>query len=94
MSHNVVLGKVSNARPGDLSLALLALYLYSFKMAVKRKRGEDVSEVDSACTDMSIHGIVTQLSPVKVSHKNEKVRYFDGKLSDGKKTLRVVSFAK
>ena len=52
----------------------------------------DVSELDSPCSQVDINGIVTQLSPVKKSRTNDRVRYFDGKLSDGKKTLRVVSF--
>lgn len=64
-------------------------------MATKRKRESDdlkISEIQSTATDVNVHGIITQLSPVKVSKKNEKVRYFDGKLTDGKKSLRIVSF--
>ena len=64
-------------------------------MAAKCKReceDLDVSQVESPSTDINIHGVVTQLSPVKVSKKNENVRYFDGKVSDGKKSMRVVSF--
>ena len=36
--------------------------------------------------------MVTELSPVKVSRKNSSVRYFDGKLSDSRKTVQVISF--
>ena len=44
-------------------------------MAVKRKRDcddLDVSEIECPSADVNIHGIVTQLSPVKVSRKNHK----------------------
>ena len=37
-----------------------------------------------------VHGIVTELSPVKLNRKNQE--YFSGKISDGKKTMRVLSF--
>ena len=40
----------------------------------------------------SIHGVVTELSPIKCSKKNAKVKYFAGKLTDGKKMMRIVSF--
>ena len=56
----------------------------------KLEQDFDVSEVDAPCSDVNIHGVVTELSPVKVSRKN--VKYFDGKLSDGKKSMRIVSF--
>ena len=39
----------------------------------------------------AVHGVVTELSPVKVS-KNCRVRYFDRKMSDGEKSVHVVSF--
>ena len=61
----------------------------SSKSGVKREW--DASEIepsDSAC----IHGIVTDLSPVKKGKKNEAVKYFLGELSDGKKFVRVISF--
>lgn len=63
-------------------------------MAAKRRLelDFDVSEVKYPTSDVNVHGIVTELSPVKKSRQNEKVQYFDGKLSDGKKTLRIVSF--
>lgn len=60
---------------------------------VKRKHEDfDVSEVDCPRSDVNIHGIVTQLSPVKQSRSNSHVKYFDGKLSDGKKTLKLIAF--
>ena len=51
----------------------------------------DVLEIESPSADVNIHGIVTQLSSVKVSRKNDKVKYFDGSVSDGKKSMRLVS---
>ena len=35
---------------------------------------------------------MTQLSPVKVSKCNSSVQYFDGKISDANKSIRMVSF--
>ncbi len=58
----------------------------------KRKRSEnewDVSEIEE-CQSATVHSVVTQLSPVKTSRKNSSVRYFDGRMSDGKKSVRVV----
>ncbi len=65
------------------------------KMAGKKRSLEevDVSEIDCGHQEVTVHGVITELSPVKVSRKNEQVKYFGGKLSDGKKTMRVVSFA-
>ena len=33
---------------------------------------------------------MTEVNPVKVSMKSSEVKYFKGKLTDGKKTVRVV----
>ena len=41
---------------------------------------------------MCVHDIVTQMSPVKVSKRNSSIRYFDGKISDGQKSIRLASF--
>lgn len=56
----------------------------------KRKFDEfDVSEIKTSdCA--TIHGVVTELSPVKCSKKD--VKYFDGRISDGVKVARLVSF--
>ena len=43
-------------------------------------------------SNRAAHGVVTELSPVKVSKRNSSVRYFDSKMSDGHKSVRVVSF--
>ena len=47
------------------------------------------SKTSDGCT---VHGVLTELSPVKVSKKNSQVQYFTGKITDGKKTMRMVSF--
>lgn len=63
---------------------------------LKRKAGIDVEDMDISnlrdCKLARIHGIVTQLSPVKTSQKNPSCRYFDMKLQDNSKTVRAVSF--
>ena len=45
----------------------------------------DIEESTGAC----VHGVVTHLSPVKVSKRNSSVRYFDGQMSDGRKSVRL-----
>lgn len=62
-------------------------------MAGKKRKLEewDVSEVEES-TGAAVHGVVTQLSPLKVSRHNPTVHYFDGRMSDGRKSVRVVSF--
>ena len=50
----------------------------------------DVSEIAKS-TAASIHGVVSHLSPVKDS-TNKKTKWFDGRLTDGKKSVRLVSF--
>lgn len=58
---------------------------------IKRKLEEnDVSEIEKCSDGMIVHGVVTELSPVKVSRNSEKVKYFQGRVTDGKKTVRVV----
>lgn len=65
---------------------------------MKRRRSEptedyDVSEIECPLDKATVHGIVTDLSPIKSSRKNEQIKYFNAKLTDGKKTVRVVSFS-
>ncbi len=58
----------------------------------KRKVDEwDVSDMEQ-CSSGTVHGIVTELSPVKVSRKNTSVRYFDGRISDRRNSVRVIFF--
>jgi hypothetical protein len=53
----------------------------------------DISELCES-KGTNVHGIVVgELSPVKESHNKAGVHYFDGQLSNGKKTARIVSFA-
>lgn len=51
----------------------------------------EVSEMVQG-TNATVHGVVTELSPIKVSRNNPNTKYFSGKLSDGKKLARVISF--
>ena len=46
-------------------------------------------------TSTNVEGVlvfVGDLSPIKTSMKNPNVKYFEGQLSDGSKTVRFVSF--
>jgi len=55
----------------------------------------DVSDVlaSSSSGKSTVHGVlVDQVSPLKTSKKRSDVKYFDSAFSDGKKTLRMVSF--
>ena len=60
----------------------------------KRKLELDVSDIDTTkvCRGATVHGIVTELSPVKISKNDNRYHYFHGQISDGKKSLRLVSF--
>ena len=53
-----------------------------------------VSETSVSPSPVTVHGviIVGQISPLKTSKTKSGVRYFDGSLSDGRKTLRMISF--
>ena len=52
----------------------------------------EVSEVASSGTG-TVHGIIVgQVLPVKSSKKRPDVKYFEGQISDGVKTMRLVSF--
>ena len=50
----------------------------------------DGSEIVKS-TAASVHGVVSHLSPVKDS-ANKKTNWFDGRLTYGKKSVRLVSF--
>ena len=45
-------------------------------------------EEDSA----TVHGVVVELSPIKSSRNNPGVKFFNAKISDEKKSARMVSF--
>ena len=59
------------------------------------KRPNDINEYDVSEIRKSkhakVHGVVTRHSPVKTS-KNTKRQYFDAAITDGKKSVRMVSF--
>ena len=57
-----------------------------------RKRTLDISEIEEPTEAATVTGVVTELSPIKVSKNNSHIKYFSGQVSDGKKTCRVVSF--
>jgi len=64
-------------------------------MATQRCRADEMEvwEVSAPHECVMIHGVVTEISPVKCSKKKSaKIQYFDGKLSDGHKTMWTVSF--
>lgn len=50
----------------------------------------DVSEIIQS-KRARVHGVVTELSPIKVGKKSNR-RYFEGQIADGKKSVRMVSF--
>ena len=50
----------------------------------------DLSNLPENCEHAVVHGVDSELSPVKQSTKNRK--YFQAQLSDGKKTIKVVGF--
>ena len=51
----------------------------------------DVSDIVQS-KKAKVHGVVTQLSPVKFAKKSNR-QYFEGHLTDGKKSVRIVSFS-
>ena len=57
-------------------------------MANSRKRkGEelDISEITESCSSATVHGMVSDVS-MFYSRKNADIKYFDCRLSDGKKS--------
>ena len=58
-----------------------------------REEGEelDVSEIDSPLKRATVHGVITELSPIKLSRGKEK-KYFSGSVSDGKEEIRLIAF--
>ena len=53
--------------------------------------GSDVSDIQQEQRNVTVHGVVLQLSPTRVSKKNKTTRFFDDKISDGKWASSVVS---
>ena len=72
-------------------------------LAVKKKRLDEDLDGDDGCavdpsditgpqSNVTIRGVVTDISPIKESKRDSRLKYFTGKITDGKKTLRMVSF--
>jgi hypothetical protein len=63
-------------------------------LGIKRKlEFVDISSISEEVQSATVHvGHVSDLSPLKTSRKNDKVKYFDCKLTDGKVFCRLVSF--
>lgn len=52
-----------------------------------------VSGTSASTAPVTVHGVVVgQVSPLKTSKTKSGVKYFDGSFSEGKKTLRMISF--
>ena len=51
----------------------------------------NVSEIESH-DNATVHGLVVELSPVKESRTNPDCKYFNAKISDGKRVARFISF--
>lgn len=51
----------------------------------------DVSNMQDS-KHAKMHGVMTQLSPMKTPKKDATRRCFDGSLSDGKETVRLYRF--
>ena len=60
-------------------------------IGTKRGREWEVSEMEEG-KGVSVHRIPVYVSPVKESSRTQGVRYFEARLSDGKKCARVISF--
>ena len=52
----------------------------------------DVGEIKE-CGSAIVHGVVTNLSPMKKSRRDEKMKYFDGQLSNEKSCVWVISMS-
>ena len=60
-------------------------------MAGKRKlEFSDIASVEQPVDSASVHGVVSFVSPIKVSQRGGD--YFNGALSDGKATIKLVGF--
>lgn len=61
-------------------------------MAAKRKlEFDDYSEMTEELGSADVHGVLTQLSPIKKSKRGNT--YYHGRLCDGKHSLRLIGFA-
>lgn len=52
-----------------------------------------MSDIKPSCSSAVVHGtLVGEVLPIKASRKNLETKYFEGKLTDRRKTVQVVSF--
>ena len=58
----------------------------------RRKLEFDISEIREVSPQAVVRGVITELSPIRDSPSATPVKYFNGKITDGRKTIRLVSF--
>ena len=64
-------------------------------MSIKRSFPSDDVDVSNLIPSkaVTVHGLVVgQVSPIKTSEKNNATKYFEGKLTDRKKVVQLISF--
>ena len=84
--------KEASKRKAAMETVKASTVLSSEFPAVQSRQEIDVSEVKEASSCTTVCGVITTLSPIKVSTKNSQLKYFDGEICDGKKSIRIVSF--
>ena len=52
----------------------------------------DGSDIKAVLPQAIVRGVITELSPIRDSRSATPVKYFNGKITDGRKTIRLVSF--
>ena len=67
------------------------------RVMTKRKLELDVSDIseltEESINSVAVHGRIVDISPVKTSKKDTRVKYIEGRLTDGKEVCRFVSFS-
>lgn len=83
---------MSLAAQKSLFLVLHAVvFRYGYQKVQGRKMQVTIVSAPQEC--VTIHGVVTELSPVKCrKKKNKKKKHFAGKFTDGKKAIWMVLF--
>ena len=84
--------KEASKRKAAMETVKASTVLSSEFPAVQSRQEIDVSEVKEASSCTTVCGVITTLSPIKVSTKNSQLKYYDGEICDGKKSIRIVSF--
>ena len=56
------------------------------------KREFEVDGDMESASNATVHGVVTELSPIKLSRNNAEIKYFSARLSSGSKAARIISF--